>query len=237
MRRHQALLVDDDSAIRETLSVALSGEYLVHAVATGDEACQVLALYPIAAIILDAVLAHESGLDLVERFRSLSVAPITLLTGHSSEELAIRAVRAHIDEYVKKPVHLQELRAVLARLTGMREEPAHHAHRHLWTAPITFSTCRDLAAHVGLSERHLRRLFAATYGKSPRRIAAERRLAQAAHLLVATDLPVDQIAQNVGYRSGRFLARAFKAAHGMTPTAYRAQHSAEGPTEAPPPEK
>ena len=88
------LVVDDDACIREALGAALGHAYAVHAAATGDEACAVLRRHPIAVIILDVVLGREQGLDLVERFRARSPAPILVLTGHGSEAVAARALRA-----------------------------------------------------------------------------------------------------------------------------------------------
>jgi|GEM_PF-5891928 len=43
---------------------------------------------------MDAVLGDEHGLDLIERFRAISQAPILVLTGYGSEELAILALLA-----------------------------------------------------------------------------------------------------------------------------------------------
>src|SRR5512139_1148780 len=89
------LVVDDDASVREALGAALAPEYIVHAVETGDEACALLSRQPVAAIILDAILGKEHGLDGVPRLRRASHAPILLLTGHSNEDLAIRAVWAN----------------------------------------------------------------------------------------------------------------------------------------------
>jgi len=76
----------------------------------GAEACALLDAYPIAGIILDVRLGEEHGLDLIPRFRARSPAPILVLTGHSSEDLAIQAVDAQVAKYLKKPLDLHELR-------------------------------------------------------------------------------------------------------------------------------
>ena len=51
------LILDDDPAIREALATALQGTYVVNSAATGKEACALLRRHPVAAIVLDAVLA------------------------------------------------------------------------------------------------------------------------------------------------------------------------------------
>ncbi len=87
--RLHVLVVDDDPGLREALEAALASEYIVHTAATGDEACALLSVHPLSALILDAFPQHEHGHDLVERFRALSPAPMAMLTGHGSEKLAM----------------------------------------------------------------------------------------------------------------------------------------------------
>jgi DNA-binding response OmpR family regulator len=118
--RPHLLIVDDDPAIREALGAALAGAYVVHAAATGEGACALLRRHPVAAIVLDAILGEEHGLDLIQKLRALSPAPILILTGHGSEELAARALRARVSDYLKKPVSLAEIRGALARVTRQR---------------------------------------------------------------------------------------------------------------------
>jgi DNA-binding response OmpR family regulator len=110
------LIVDDDPSIIEGLTVALTGPYVVHGAATGEEACAILQGHPVAAVILDAVLGHEHGLDLIERFRAISPAPILLLTGYGSEELVVLALRARVTDYLRKPIKLSELQQAIARV-------------------------------------------------------------------------------------------------------------------------
>ncbi len=114
------LIIDDEPAIREALATALKGAYVVHGAATGSEACALLRRHPVAAIVLDAVLGDEHGLDLVARFRAISPAPILVLTGYGSEDLAIQALRAKASEYLKKPVGEREFRAMPPRCLQSR---------------------------------------------------------------------------------------------------------------------
>ena len=225
------LVVDDDPSIREGLVLALAGSYTVHTSATGDAACAILRTRPVAGIVLDAILGDEHGLDLVDRFRGLSQAPILLLTGYGSEELAIRALRAKVAEYLKKPVDLHELYRALARLLpslNFPPDPMTHAHLHLAEDAEERFTGRDLARHVGLSERQLRRRFQDAYGKTPRRYLSERRLRQAADMLRTTRLGIKQIAAELGAPSLPAFRREFTRLFGVTPLAFRARAQREG---------
>jgi AraC-like DNA-binding protein len=211
--------VDDDPCVREALSAALSDSYVVHTAATGADACDLLGRWPVLAIVLDAVLEQEDGLELIARFRALSPAAIIILTGHGSEQLAARAVRAHADDYLKKPVDFRELREAVARLAPPGRVDA---ARHLLDAcPRGEIAPYTLAAEVGVSERHLRRQFRLAQGMTPRRYQIEIRLRRAAELLRTTDLTVEEIAALSGYTDVRRFRRHFRAWAGQTPSVYR----------------
>jgi len=225
--RTAILLVDDDPAVREALACGLADRYTIHTAATGEEACAILRTCPVAGIILDAMLGEEHGLDLVDRFRGLSHAPILLLTGHSTEELAIRAVRAQVREYLKKPVGLHDLHGALLRLLAdlsLPPDPMTHVQIHL--AEQAAGTCapRELAGHIGLSGRQLRRRFRATHERTLRRTLADLRLRQAAGLLCTTELGIEEVAWRVRYASAAWFATIFKRAYGLTPSQFRARH-------------
>ncbi len=78
-----------------------------------------------------------------------------------------------------------------------------------------------LAERTGLSERHLRRLFADTLGVSPLQVAATRRLLFARKLLDETNLPIADIALGAGYGSVRRFNAAFLDNFGVAPRAMR----------------
>src|SRR5512146_1911868 len=79
----------------------------------------------------------------------------------------------------------------------------------------------ELAARIGVGERHLRRLFVAEIGAGPLEIAATRRLLFAKKLLGETDLPITQIGLAAGYRSLRRFNTAFRTCYGRPPRSLR----------------
>jgi YesN/AraC family two-component response regulator len=218
------LAVDDEASTREALTAALDTTYVVQTAATGGEACAILRAHPVAAIILDAVLAAEHGLDLVAPFRLLSPAPILLLTGHGSEELAGRAVWVGVNGYLKKPVSIPVLSGALKRLLPQAGGPAALGARARQYLDAYFAKplrTADVADQFGVSEMHLRRCFRATCGKTPRRCLTEVRMQQAARLLGMTALGVEQVAGEVGYPSSTTFGRVFRRRFGVSPSEYR----------------
>ena len=219
------LVVDDDPSVVEALTAALKETYVVHGAATGKEACAILRRHRVAAIVLDAVLGREHGLDLIESIRAHSRAPILMLTGHGSEELAVRAFRAGVADYLRKPVNLNELWATLSRHVPEHEEPLNpveQARRILVEYPERQHTTASLAREVGVSEGHLRRQFRTAYRKTPRRYLTEVRMQRALELLRTTSHGIEQVAHTVGYASVAVFNRIFKRAFGVTPSQARA---------------
>lgn len=85
-----------------------------------------------------------------------------------------------------------------------------------------------LAAHAGVSQRQLTRLFVRHLGRTPARYVRRARTEAAAHLLASTDRPVTTVARECGLRSAEALRQAFAAEYGLAPSQYRAAHRRAG---------
>jgi AraC-like DNA-binding protein len=81
----------------------------------------------------------------------------------------------------------------------------------------------EVAHHVGLSERSLRRHFEAGLGMSWRNYVMQARLLRAMALLAEPGPSVLQVANVVGFESLSSFNRAFRGKTGVTPSAYRAR--------------
>lgn len=79
----------------------------------------------------------------------------------------------------------------------------------------------ELAAEARLSSFHFARMFKQSVGVPPRVHLTRLRVEKACDLLETTDLPVTEIAQEVGYSSNQVLARVFVKHRHMSPTDYR----------------
>lgn len=87
-----------------------------------------------------------------------------------------------------------------------------------------------LAQRVGVTERHLRRIFAAQFGVSPVEFAQTHRLLMAKRLLTDTALPVAVVASTAGFGSVRRFNDLFRQRYGLNPLRLRkgAGASADG---------
>ncbi|MDA5192842.1 DNA-3-methyladenine glycosylase 2 family protein [Govanella unica] len=79
----------------------------------------------------------------------------------------------------------------------------------------------SLAERLGMTDRHLRRLFDSHLGASPIEILTSKRLHLARQLIEQTGMPVTGIAFAVGFRSVRRFNEAFRALYRMTPSEMR----------------
>ena len=90
-----------------------------------------------------------------------------------------------------------------------------------------------VAARLGVTDRHLRRLFSQTMGVSPKAYLDTRRLLLAKQLLTDTRLPMAEVAQAAGYASLRRFQATFLSRYRLNPSALRRQQapSSGGPDE------
>lgn len=123
-----------------------------------------------------------------------------------------------------------EILAELCRLGGTPFRPANGG-----LAPWAQRRCLDLmqarlaedisldelAAEAQLSPFHFARMFKHSVGVPPRVYLTRLRLERACELLERTDLPVTEIAIEVGYSSNQVLARVFLKHRRMSPSEYR----------------
>ena len=78
-----------------------------------------------------------------------------------------------------------------------------------------------IAARLGVSDRHLRRIFEAQFGVSPLQYLQTRRLLAAKQLIADTRLPMTQVALASGFASVRRFNAAFVSHYGLNPSALR----------------
>ncbi len=79
----------------------------------------------------------------------------------------------------------------------------------------------QIALRMGVSDRHLRRIFEAQFGVSPLQYLQTRRLLAAKQLIADTALPMAQVALASGFASVRRFNAAFVAHYGLNPSALR----------------
>jgi DNA-binding response OmpR family regulator len=110
----QILVVDDESALRETLRQFFTrAGHRVVAVPDGRTALDLASTTPFDVLLLDVALGGgPDGYDVCRELRERrNVVPIIMLTALDSEADAVLGLEAGADDYITKPFGLAELRS------------------------------------------------------------------------------------------------------------------------------
>jgi DNA-binding NtrC family response regulator len=107
------LIIDDESAIRDSLEVLLTLEgYRVKMAADGDEGLRELELDNFDLILLDLAMPGRSGLELLPLIKERQPdIPVIMITAYGTVENVVEAIRAGADNFVQKPWDNEKLLA------------------------------------------------------------------------------------------------------------------------------
>lgn len=234
-RQEKILLVDDDNIFREEFVECFGGYGFVQA-ANGQEALRILQKpNEIDLVITDVRMPGMDGLTLLEKINE--VAPGTgaiVITGYSSKEVVLKALRGKADDFLEKPFDLEKARAVIekvlnARKTGYRNDAAdtagkvEHVKLFLSRNSSRKVSLNDAAAAVCLSPKYLSRVFQEYAGTGFTEYKLALKMAEAKKMLEQASYNVDQISDKLGYQNTESFIRQFKKAVKKTPAAYRKQ--------------
>lgn len=124
------LLAVEDNAVNRELAAAMLERlgYLVDVVASGSEAIDALARTAYDAVLMDC---HMPGVDGYEATAAIRLrerggrrTPVIAMTGAAMPDDREKCLAAGMDDYIAKPVLLEELARILARWTGDAPERA-----------------------------------------------------------------------------------------------------------------
>jgi len=124
--KSRVLVVDDDPALAEMLTIGLRGEGFDTAV-VGDGTRALPAVRDLRpdVVLLDLMLPGMNGIDVCRAIRTESGVPIVMLTAKSDTVDIVLGLESGADDYVVKPFKPKELVArIRARVRRTETEPA-----------------------------------------------------------------------------------------------------------------
>ena len=132
-------IVEDDASIRELEQYALqSNGYEVQGFESAEPFWQAMRAAEPELVILDVMLPGEDGFSILKKLRntpSLRRLPIIMVTAKSSELDTVRGLDCGADDYLTKPVDLDELllhvQALLRRSQAMTSHQLTIGQTHL----------------------------------------------------------------------------------------------------------
>lgn len=140
------------------------------------------------------------------------IAVITIRLRRRGEQLEVRLSEKVVQEALhQEPEMSQADREFLARL-------AEYVEQHLGQSDLSSTT---IAGEFCLSPRQFSRRVKSLTGVDTTHYIRASRIARARHLLLRTDLPVQEIYLRCGFESANYFSRIFRSDVGVSPTEYR----------------
>ena len=111
------LLVEDDDAVRQTISMFLDLEgYAVDAVASTREAFEKLAAHSYRVVVSDIYIDDRTGLDILSAARAADPGcAVILMSARGSMETVMAATRGGAFDYLAKPFEMDDLLEIVRR--------------------------------------------------------------------------------------------------------------------------
>jgi two-component system, OmpR family, response regulator MtrA len=126
--RVRVLVVDDDPALAEMLTIVLRNEGCDSRVCpNGDRALADFRDYRPDVVLLDLMLPGRNGIDVCKEIRAESGTPIVMLTAKTDTVDVVLGLESGADDYVVKPFKPKELVARIRARVRRFEEPAPEA--------------------------------------------------------------------------------------------------------------
>jgi FixJ family two-component response regulator len=166
--RGEIFIVDDDPAVRGTLSVILSRDgYEVACFAEGGSFLAAARVRSPACILLDVYLPGRSGLDILKDLNAEEYpVPILMISGKGDIPIAVEAIKHGALDFIEKPfrgstVSASVQAAIAARSRrSVNELPEFPGRKRLTkrqgevlTQLVTGASSKEAAAQLGISPR------------------------------------------------------------------------------------
>jgi len=230
---YQILIVDDDADFREELRDCLD-DYTVIEASNGPEALAILKKPDaIDLVILDAVMPLISGMEVLREIKKIKPGlAIIILTGQSSKDIVIDALKGRADDYIEKPINvskfLETVQSTLAAKARKGFTDTHGIHAKIEQAKQFIErnfdkkiTLEDVAGQVCLSPKYFSRIFKEITGQGYNEYRLSVKIAQASELLKNSDYTVTAIANRLGYQNLESFIRMFEKITHSSPMQYR----------------
>lgn len=139
-------LVDDDPAIRDSLTLMIEQEgFAIKAFESADAFLTAYQPEPFGCAIIDIRMPGMDGMQLQEALNNLNIMlPIIFLTGHGDIPKSVKAIKAGAVDFLTKPVTREKLMAsVQAAIQESRKRLSENSHHQDALSHINSLTSRE----------------------------------------------------------------------------------------------
>jgi len=125
MNSPKVLVVDEDPMIRDALAEILSsvGGYVTDVAMNGSEGIEKIKGNPYDIVFTDLTMPQVNGMDLLRETRKInSDLPVVVVTGFSTIENAVAAMKEGAYDFITKPFKIQQVISLTKRIIGERRQ-------------------------------------------------------------------------------------------------------------------
>ncbi len=106
------LIIEDDKNMVRALKSSLKNDYVLDVAYSGEEALSQISINEYDLILLDYMLPDINGLEIINELkRKKLTTPKLILTGIDAVDIKVLMLDSGSDDYLVKPVHMDELKA------------------------------------------------------------------------------------------------------------------------------
>lgn len=108
------LVVDDEAIIRDLCARTLKGYHILQA-ENGQKALRILDHNKVDLVLADVMMPVMNGLDLLQKIKERDPGQLVIvMTGYADKDIILRALKAHADDFINKPINLLQLKTSIA---------------------------------------------------------------------------------------------------------------------------
>ena len=168
------LISDDHAIVRKGLKTLLQEEFReanIYEAVNSNEAIAIATEHNLDVILLDISMPGRNGLETLKQMRSMGIkSPILMISMHSEDQYAIRALKAGASGFINKESANEELLSAVSKvLTGKKYISDAVAEK----LADGVGGVSETAQHESLSDREMQVLQQIASGKTVSEIAAE----------------------------------------------------------------
>ena len=109
------LVVDDEEIIRDLCARTLKDYHILQA-DNGRDAMQIINDRPVDLVLVDVMMPIMNGLDLLQQVKDKDADQLVIvMTGYADKDIILRALKAHADDFIQKPINLLQLKTSIAQ--------------------------------------------------------------------------------------------------------------------------
>jgi two-component system, response regulator YesN len=235
--------------LNKTLDTWANGQYQIFTASNGEEAIETMKQRKVHILITDIHMPEITGLQLLKIAKEQNISPVIIvISAYSEFEYAQEALRLGVINYLLKPiskkalieaveeavqtVEKKERAGLIEKVVDTKlvdattqnpsnREPIREAIDYINNNLKNEISQKEVADHVHLNASYLSSLFKEHVKLTFSEYVTRRRIQRAKELLMTTNLPINDIAEESGYKTAKYFIKIFRELEGVTPSAYR----------------